>query len=126
MHILSPNEAGGVEVEDVTQTTLDEWWSGEIYPKIDFIKIDTDGGEADVIEGANKSLNSMNPKLFCEVNVLHNAAKRIYFALESIRYTIRAWPEMAIVGSAEELEQITAQRWAANSAEGMNIFAEVL
>jgi len=66
-------------------TTLDAF--AEDHPLPDFIKIDVEGEEANVLEGAIHILESKRPILCCE---LHNtdAARQVQAILSKLRYAI--------------------------------------
>ena len=51
----------------VTVTSLDEWCAAEAIDRIDLIKIDVEGGEADVIAGALAVLTRHRPELIVEI-----------------------------------------------------------
>lgn len=49
-------------------TTLDEYVRRNTISSIDFIKIDVEGGELDVLKGGENVLSKMRPVLMCEVS----------------------------------------------------------
>ncbi len=55
--------AGSSQVETVS---LDDFWIQHDKPKIDFIKIDTQGAEGHILEGAKSLLKNISPALFLE------------------------------------------------------------
>lgn len=58
----------GAEFEDVEVTTLDAIAADENLPSVDCIKIDVEGAEASVIEGAKKLLARWKPTVIFEIN----------------------------------------------------------
>lgn len=51
------------EGEEVSVATLDEWWKSNQKPHLDFIKIDVNGMEGKVLDGAGKTLSEISPVL---------------------------------------------------------------
>ncbi|SMO95907.1 TDP-N-acetylfucosamine:lipid II N-acetylfucosaminyltransferase [Gracilimonas mengyeensis] len=72
--------------EEVATTTLDNWWQFEGEPTIDFLKIDVNGLEAGVIEGASSLLEQQAPVLL--VSIAEGNAKSISEALTSKGYKL--------------------------------------
>ncbi len=62
---LSRLESNGQE--NIETITLDSWWTDEDKPAIDFIKIDINGDEQTVIEGASSLLNENDAILLISV-----------------------------------------------------------
>jgi FkbM family methyltransferase len=54
---------GGDQTEQIDLVTLDEFTSGAAIPKIDFLKIDTEGHEFDVLQGATSLLQTQRIRL---------------------------------------------------------------
>ena len=61
-----PNDA----IHTVAVRSLDEVLAGE--PRVDFIKIDAEGSEADIIEGMKHTLRQHKPRLLIEFNTGHS------------------------------------------------------
>lgn len=59
-----------VEKRMVRLTRLDDWWEAEHRPRVDFIKIDTQGSELDILRGASALLGDC---VGCEVEVEFSA-----------------------------------------------------
>lgn len=58
------------KIEKINVTCIDDYCSKNNIGKIDIIKIDTEGADYLVLNGAKRTLNSSNkPILFCEYNV---------------------------------------------------------
>lgn len=64
-------EEGEVEMIEVEIKKLDEVLPGEV--KIDFIKIDVEGAEYEVLEGAEKTIAEYKPVILFEHAKIHNA-----------------------------------------------------
>ena len=54
--------------ENIELITLDTYLEREGITKLDFIKLDVDGFEGKVLQGASKSLNKMRPIILMELN----------------------------------------------------------
>lgn len=52
---------------EVNVTTLDDWWTSQNSPKITVIKIDTEGAELWILQGAMKMLAGSSPVLYLEI-----------------------------------------------------------
>jgi len=59
------NNAGGVEVE---VATLDAFCDREPLPRVDLIKIDVEGSEVALLQGAERTIQRFRPVLMIEVN----------------------------------------------------------
>jgi len=57
-------------VEDIDVTTIDEFVAGEGLDTVDFIKLDVEGAEREVILGAQKTIAGFRPKM--AVSLYHN------------------------------------------------------
>ena len=58
--------AGGRSVKTVTQLTLDHLWESEHKPRVDLLKIDAEGSEFKVLQGAQKLLRKQEPLVMFE------------------------------------------------------------
>ncbi len=47
---------------------LDNWWIANGSPKVDIIKLDTEGSELWILQGANQLLQTCKPTLFIEIS----------------------------------------------------------
>lgn len=79
--------------KEVQAITLDEYVFTNGFKKVDFIKIDVEGFEYNVISGAEKTLREYKPKLFIEIDdVMLNqqqvSARQIFEKLKSFSYRI--------------------------------------
>ncbi len=54
--------------ENVTTISLDQWWANNEEPSIEFIKIDTNGSEDQVLAGARHLVQSTRPMLLVSAN----------------------------------------------------------
>jgi len=60
--------AGGSRSITVQTTTLDGWWSENGCPEIHVIKVDTEGSELWVLEGARALIGELRPAIVLEIN----------------------------------------------------------
>ena len=51
----------------VSMTSLDADTTVQLLPRVDFVKIDVEGGELNVLKGAARTLSKHRPLLYCEV-----------------------------------------------------------
>jgi len=65
--------------------TLDHLIQKLSLPSVDWIKIDVEGAECDVLEGARETLRRFSPRLFVE---LHGTMTQVEKIFDSIRYWI--------------------------------------
>lgn len=72
---LDTGRAGRAETTEVAVTTLDEWWHGAGRPRVDAIKIDTEGAELWVLRGGEALLRHCRPLVIFE---LHPDNIRVY------------------------------------------------
>lgn len=65
---LKPDQRRPVQqTYEVTVTTVDQWVQGEALARLDLIKIDVEGSEAEVIAGARETLARYRPELMVEI-----------------------------------------------------------
>ena len=64
-HVL---ESGDAKTEDIQITTLDDDIRQEQLPPPDFIKVDVEGWELEVLKGARATLENARPDLFLEMH----------------------------------------------------------
>jgi FkbM family methyltransferase len=97
---------GDVEVE---MTTIDSWWRKSGSPQISVIKIDVEGAELQVLEGARQCLAEQRPRVLLEwvgQNLAvygYDASALLDFA-EASGNGVYALPHLVRVNSARELE----------------------
>jgi FkbM family methyltransferase len=68
---LDPNDVGQSGEEErfeVEVDSLDHWIEVKGLPQADFVKIDTEGFEHDVLSGARATLERVRPQLFIEIH----------------------------------------------------------
>lgn len=65
-HIIRPNTSEDATLLEVPTTTLDEFVFGQGHPPPDFIKIDVEGSEELVLQGAERVLAEIRPTLIIE------------------------------------------------------------
>ena len=66
---FSEDAAGrGSESVEVDVATLDEVWAGQGEPPVSFIKVDVEGAEIEVLQGALRLLGACTPELLIEVD----------------------------------------------------------
>ena len=65
---LKPDQRRPVQqTYEVTVTTVDDWVRAQALPRLDLVKIDVEGSEAEVIAGARETLARYRPELMVEV-----------------------------------------------------------
>ncbi len=78
------DEAG---TDKVSQTTLDAWWKFENQPQLDFIKVDVNGKELEVLQGALDLLGQHKPVLLIAIGEANQVyAEQLGEYLEDKRY----------------------------------------
>ena len=61
--------AGGLSYEILVEVEkLDRWWISNGSPKVDIIKLDTEGSELLILQGATLLLQTCKPILFIEIS----------------------------------------------------------
>ena len=63
--------SGNVEIIEVNIVTLDEWWKSIGNPEIKVVKIDTEGAELMVLNGAEKFISICAPIILIEINKIN-------------------------------------------------------
>lgn len=92
--IVYNNLKNNIDVQEVTINSLDNYLDMNKINKIDFIKIDVEGYEYEVLSGATNTLKKYKPKLFIELDDqnLKNqgcSADKLLSFLEDFNYTIK-------------------------------------
>jgi FkbM family methyltransferase len=66
--LLDTGRSGRARRVDVQIETLDRWWEVSGCPPVDVIKLDTEGSELWILEGAERLLERCRPTLFLEIH----------------------------------------------------------
>jgi hypothetical protein len=93
----------------------------DIYPRIDFVKIDVEGSEHDVLKGMVKTMERFMPKMLIEfhpptIQEKGDNPEDIYKGLKSLGYDIRLVPNIDETISYEDLYAATN-----NESGGQNL-----
>jgi FkbM family methyltransferase len=79
--VVDPSAIAGVELQvrlaRVPAVRLDDWVRDHPLPRLDLIKLDVEGAEANVIRGADDTLRRLRPRLLVEYN---SACAAAYFS----------------------------------------------
>ncbi len=59
--------------------SLDEWVTQNNINHIDFIKLDVDGFEVEILKGASETIKQQQPKIYMELSPIHYEKKAIKF-----------------------------------------------
>jgi FkbM family methyltransferase len=62
------HRAGTTKTVEVNVTKFDDWWNKNNRPKIDIVKIDTEGAELWILQGAKEFLAACRPTIYMEIN----------------------------------------------------------
>jgi len=92
--LIDTGRAGVSTRAKVEATTLDLWWSSEKTPNIDVVKIDTEGAELWILQGAATFLKNCGPTIFLEINAENlesypYGAEDIYIYLKECGYMLK-------------------------------------
>jgi FkbM family methyltransferase len=87
MASLLPHWRPGSERIDVEACTVDDFVAAHDISALDLIKIDTEGAEDAVLEGAERTLANQRPFIICEVLAAGDTAKRLNAQLRTANYT---------------------------------------
>jgi hypothetical protein len=68
---------------------LDDWWQSERIPRVDFVKIDAEGSDADVLYGARGMLSRWRPAIAVTTYHRTGHAAEIQRYLESLKVGYR-------------------------------------
>jgi FkbM family methyltransferase len=107
-----PNIAGTASTLGVQVTRLDDWLADHKLERVDFIKLDVEGGERDVLRGAEKLLERQpRPVIFAEVQDLRTEPWG-YPAREIIEHLVQRnykWFEIDADGGLQPLDVSAAK-----------------
>lgn len=94
---------------NVKTLKLDTWWNENDKPKVDAMKIDTEGAELWVLEGAEEIISECRPAIFIEMSSL-NYLKYPYSAIDVFdKLTLskyKVYSENDIMVTTENLDQL--------------------
>lgn len=65
---ISPGDASEGVIEQIDCTSLDEWMKANRIERLDFIKLDAEGSEVKVLNGATATISRFHPDLVVEFN----------------------------------------------------------
>lgn len=65
---IDTGRAGKTSIVKVNTDTLDNWWNQNNRPHVDVIKIDTEGAEYYILQGANEMITALSPIIYLEIN----------------------------------------------------------
>ncbi|WP_138430759.1 FkbM family methyltransferase [Fodinibius saliphilus] len=74
--------------EGISVTTLDAWWDFEGRPKVDLLKVDVNGMETELLEGADTMLSETSPVVIISVGENENTLSAINQKFESEGYKL--------------------------------------
>lgn len=81
-------ENAGLEKINVRQTTIDALFNRGELPRFDFLKMDVQGAELDILRGGKNSITFYKPKIFLEAAEDLSSLKMIYKFLDDIDYAV--------------------------------------
>jgi FkbM family methyltransferase len=114
--LRAPIAAGGASPMSVAVARLDDWMEENGIAQVDFIKLDVEGGERDVLRGAGKLLGCRpRPVIFAEVQDLRTGPWG-YAAKEIIEHLVQRgykWFAMDAEGWLRELD-VRAEKYDGN------------
>lgn len=107
--IKNTNRAGYTQKTKVQLTTIDAEWNRMGRPKVSVIKIDVEGAEILVMNGAEKCISSERPCLLIEWNNLNLSAydcrpETLLSFAQHIEYKVLSLPNFILVDSPMELK----------------------
>ena len=65
--LIDTGRVGESRAIEVNITTFDDWWTSQNFPKVTVVKIDTEGAELWILQGAVKMLAGASPVLYLEI-----------------------------------------------------------
>lgn len=91
---------------EVQTSTLDEWWRKAGRPRVDVVKIDTEGAELLVLRGASEFLKEVRPVIYLEIEP-SNLKAYPYTHIDIIQYFTEAQYQIeTLFGKSVTLENI--------------------
>jgi len=109
--IHDTHRAGPTRRVSVTLTTLDRLWIARGRPAVSAIKIDVEGGDAAVLQGAHECLRAHRPLVLIEWNAAnlcshHNADDVLLTLANEFDYIVHAMPSLVRVESPAHLRAL--------------------
>jgi FkbM family methyltransferase len=97
---LDTHRAGRTRTVEVPVTTLDRWWADAGRPRVHAMKIDTEGAELWVLQGAAALLDACRPLVAFELNA-RNLSVYPHDARDVLRFfTQRGYAVRSVAGTA--------------------------
>ena len=97
---LDTHRAGRTQTVEVPMTTLDRWWSDAGRPRVQAMKIDTEGAELWVLKGGEALLAACRPLVVFELNA-RNLSVYPHEAVDVLRFfTQRGYAVRSVDGAA--------------------------
>lgn len=98
--LLDTGRAGAHRSVSVRTETLDGWWEAEGRPPVAVVKLDTEGSELLVLEGARSFVAECRPTIFVEIHELN--VRPYPYGVEDVRRFIEGLGyELATLGRSE-------------------------
>jgi FkbM family methyltransferase len=66
---IDTERAGQTKIVSVKTMTLDDWWFNNGQPNVNLIKLDTEGAEFWILQGASKLIQELKPVIFIEIHL---------------------------------------------------------
>jgi FkbM family methyltransferase len=90
---IDTERAGPTRTIKVKTDTLDNWWLGMGKPAVNFLKMDTEGSEYYILDGARQLLQELRPKMLIEINLqnIRNypfSAEDLFKRIDSLGYNV--------------------------------------
>jgi len=81
-------DSEGLEEIKVQQTTLDNLFVSGQLPRLDFLKMDVQGSELDILKGGRRVISQFKPKIFLEAADDLSGINEIFNFLTSLNYQV--------------------------------------
>jgi FkbM family methyltransferase len=91
--LIDTERAGETSRIEISTKRLDTWWHDSLNPNINLIKIDTEGAELWVLEGAQELIKKCKPVIMIEMNSINYRnypydIKDVYNYLINLEYSV--------------------------------------
>jgi FkbM family methyltransferase len=104
---------GATEQLDVRQVTLDAWCSLNDIQRLDFLKMDIQGAEIDLLRGGVQTLQTYRPMVYTEACSSQLSLKELWRTLRDLNYRVfRVLPGNRLVSLADE-NKLVGGNWLA-------------